>query len=1474
MSELNDVLTKVGLNENELKIYNVIVGFGFRTIGQISTYTGLDLNAISESCSSLMDKNFLLKSKGVNELGDLYIPLSPKISISGDISKRLSEKLNQLSANVSELWNNTQGIIDNDTKELIMTIQNVLGSFSKTLLQTSEDHSISITNWSSDLKDELNLIGEESYEVFKSEVSTPLNELSVKLKELADTLITTSDSSIGEINAKTDLHKKSIENAVKSIKKELEEFADEIGFILNGRLSALNQGLEDLASNKSDDGTAIISDIQNGMIKAIVDEEERIAKINTENAFEYKKMFDDSFDNLNQATDEIGNIFDKTIKEAINTGVQAKNDAIKGSEKLLNKYKEAQIGSVEELQSSLIGAIQTVQKEAVTELTDILAETSNQLLSLEGSITDNLKSHQKQLDGDLKKLTNDVSKSISIRFTEVEKKLKGFIADLKNTSQGNVDSIVQSIGDLNNFLQEFLGGVNGSLSEHLDKLNKNVNEEVQEIVDGTNKNIKTSFKKNTDQIQAISAKIKGDLEEFQNKIRDFLIDTKTNLQNQLEDAQELFNEGVTKGISSYQEEADKVSKHQEQQLTEIDDEVRKLLELADKSRSDVSSLAENTLTSIKEKNLESVKQSIEEIVDKFNKQFSSFNDTLNLDLSQFYEDFQDKSTGLRERVPEEIDTTFSDQIDRLQKFSTDFERISGFIDQTMTRLEEAFQKGSKVNLKKEKENFYQEIIRNKDEFARLDKSISTHFKSSKNDLEMTKNDLLDEFNRTIQDELQELSDLIEVKSKDTNALMSSFNDKMNANKSTIYEEISIDLDEMVNNIKSSLNNQLLSIFQQPLDAILSKAKSTATGTEGVDQENRIIKSQKILISSIQKAVDTLTVSLKNAFEISIQNLDENVTEAISASDDIVKIVNQELKEELGKQEKSSSKFVSDIAKSLKSVMNSMNNNLTSTIDETKQNVGQTVIEKQGEIQNTVSTKTSELQLATSEKLIEVDNSFKSFKNDFKAISDEASKGIKKTVNSTLKIQQKSMKETLTSLSSTTKFATDSITATQNSLHEKVGTPLAMTESEVNGMVEAFGVSSLSATEMLGKEVSGYYQKSLDQLSSLEKLNKKISSSSKKFKNTVNGIGDKQSQNIQDLKNDLKSEREESMSLFKELLTEKGDKLSSNIEEFIQDSYSSMAEQLSVLQQEVLSSIENVKSNVNLTVTNSVETVRTDILGPVNAVTESLLKERDIIEEKSKSLAIKFDELEENQQSIIGQGKDRFISSVEKSVNREEDKWKQKNEKSYNEQSERLKSLAIEFETKVSDASTEGKQKVTDAFNTIPSTIDETLDAAAKSMALLNEISKGAIKLEPKFPELSYFDASKEAIIANLNSVLAHTKSSATIVSPRLNWIDLSILDKLTRASIRIVTDPSTHLPEDTEIVQHLKNSDVNISLKKLDRNRHNKDMNLIMVNRDVEELILSKLLDSKDPYCFVSQDDAFIEKFGILFRDYATMPNL
>jgi hypothetical protein len=204
----------------------------------------------------------------------------------------------------------------------------------------------------------------------------------------------------------------------------------------------------------------------------------------------------------------------------------------------------------------------------------------------------------------------------------------------------------------------------------------------------------------------------------------------------------------------------------------------------------------------------------------------------------------------------------------------------------------------------------------------------------------------------------------------------------------------------------------------------------------------------------------------------------------------------------------------------------------------------------------------------------------------------------------------------------------------------------------------------------------------------------------------------------------------------------------------------------------------------------------------------------------------------------------------------------------------LTQISEEFKTTVESTSLEGKKSISESIATIPQKIEDTLDEAAKSMVLLKEISEGSITLEAKYPELSYFDTSSEAILANLNAVLGRAKSSVTIVAPTISWLDEELIPKFTRITVRIITDLDQHLPEDTKLIDRFHESGVNVSLRKLDRNRYRGNLDLIMATRDKEEVILAKLPTSSNPYAFVSQDEQFVDKFSELFVPFHTMPQV
>lgn len=66
MSDVNilpPLLTRIGLNENDIKIYTTILGLGKATIGEIMVITQLDALSTVQSVRNLEEIGFLKKFK-------------------------------------------------------------------------------------------------------------------------------------------------------------------------------------------------------------------------------------------------------------------------------------------------------------------------------------------------------------------------------------------------------------------------------------------------------------------------------------------------------------------------------------------------------------------------------------------------------------------------------------------------------------------------------------------------------------------------------------------------------------------------------------------------------------------------------------------------------------------------------------------------------------------------------------------------------------------------------------------------------------------------------------------------------------------------------------------------------------------------------------------------------------------------------------------------------------------------------------------------------------------------------------------------------------------------------------------------------------------------------------------------------------------------------------------------------------------
>lgn len=1219
MSDLKEVLSRIGMTEDELKIYNVVVAFGFRTAGQISSYVNIDPITVKEVCGGLISKNYLKSVKHITEESETYIALSPKISISNDVSNRLSERLKSLSDNVNELWTGTQSIIDKDSSNLTGLVDGILTQYSDKLNSSSSEIQAAITNWSSDVKNKINEVNEKSYTNFQENVTNPLAEFTTRLDALSTSVLNIAKISVDAIESKNKAHQANIEKSRMEIIEELSKFADGLKTQVNEFSSALVEKTTGFKDNRLNESTELINQLQTSIENMITSEENKIAEINKDLDTLYNTQYTKFKTNLEKELKQIIGSLDKIVDKSKEITSKAQSNAISSSEQIVDAFHDKNLEKITLLRDGFLSSTQSVQLDAVAELNKLLDSTSTDLKQLENNIVDNLMGHQSGLDTDLKKLTGDLTSSLKGDFQTLETNLGEFIANIKNSTKTNIDNSVSSV-------------------------------------------------------LAIKTEMDTKLDEFQLSIEELL---------------------------------------------------------------------KNTIAEIKNESISKIKQDNENSVDKFVRKFDSFNEQMKSDFERFYDSFHDSLSVLRENVPEEIDTTFVDQIDRMTQFQTDFERISRFTDGMLGKMEELLEPNSKIKLKKVREELYQELLRNRDDYRGLNSTINEHFTSTTSGLDVVKNDLLEEVNKTIQDELSKLESMLNTQSDTLSKITKEFTQTIDTNKNNLNDEIIRGVENLDTKIEASM--------------IDSKATVNA------------------------------------------------------------------LKSEVG---------------------------------------------------TTLNTNTTTLQKVTEEQIDQLEASFTEFKTKFNSILNDATKNISETVTVAMKDQNKSMKSTISSLNKLTTKTVNGIESTQSSLDEQVGKPLQAIEKEVEALTADFETHTNTVRDGLVKKIGSYYKETITHISNLDKIKTSFSTSMNKFEKGMGKLGTDIHKDIEkSFENDRKT-RSGSLEQFNSELKESVISLDNSMKSYINESQEEIDAEIANLSEQVTSAYQDTIDLIEPKVTDTLDNSKTSITGTADQVVNTLINERVTISGEITNLSKHIKEIISERQSAFGDQKGLYTDALSNSINAEDEQWKQKVNDTYEALIKQLSTMSDEFKSKVISASEEGKSNVTDTFNSIPSIIEETLDAAAKSMQLLTEISKGSIALEPKFPELSYFDASKEAIAANLNGVLSRTKSSATIIAPTLEWLDLSLLDKFTRVNIKIVTDLSKHTPADDKVVQAFKDKNIQLSLRRLDKNRYRGEIDMILVTRDKEEVMLSKLLSDSTPYGFVSQDEVFVEKLGILFTDFMTMPKV
>ncbi len=495
--------TPLGVSEEELEIYSLVITYGNATVGDLSLLSKHSIDQIEQLIESLKAKKMIIELPGLVPRYQAVPPFEGLAKEVSEVSLHIEKLRQELKKQIREASITVRDALIGMAKDNLGTLSSHKETTEKAKSATLQEVEAKQHTWSSLASDAIDKYDTSSAEVISDWKSTSISEIDNSRATIDELMDQTSTELLGTISSAKD-DSADITNTFKS---EMISSVSELETRTKEKIASQLTTIDSLLDNETDTFKQKMNNAESSLLASVQSIEGRATEsINTASSKVSQAIESRKQETISSINLSISNIIKKysdmetSIKASIAENTTKEEQVLDRHATSLDasfdKLKETTMAALQRMQSSQnenyrnLDASATSGIEALTSQVDELQHKSKSFLetttnSMKGASTSAMQGFHDRVSQYSKEVTEDTHSLLNLRKEQLKKTIDELLIQIQNTINSEANAIAKTLDELAVKIDTSHQGMTSTLDSSLQTASANLNAQLSDLTQAT-----------------------------------------------------------------------------------------------------------------------------------------------------------------------------------------------------------------------------------------------------------------------------------------------------------------------------------------------------------------------------------------------------------------------------------------------------------------------------------------------------------------------------------------------------------------------------------------------------------------------------------------------------------------------------------------------------------------------------------------------------------------------------------------------------------------------------------------------------------------------------------------------------------------------------------------------------------------------------------------------------------------------------